>query len=122
MSCTATIPATLAYGARPCQSPADDWKHDIRQHQGACRWPDNTCMYHAYKAPETAPLTIDLTPTEEGFARIAELFIGQLTGSVLRPTAQASREQLASLIETVAYLATKQRGDLIKRLVEAARG
>lgn len=53
----------------------------------------------------TETKTIDITPTDEGFARIAEMFAMQILADVRKARVEDDRHLLQSLIETVAYLA-----------------
>ena len=59
---------------------------------------------------------IDITPTDEGYAATARLFVEQIMKDVRKGRQASDREIMISVIEIVAYLGRKNRGDLIAKV------
>jgi hypothetical protein len=60
--------------------------------------------------------TVNLAPTDDGYANIATTFCRQVWDDLPRKRIAADLDILDSLIEIVAYLAAQGRGDLIERI------
>lgn len=95
--------------------------HRTQDMFAVCKRAPESCYHHEYQPPEAPPLTIDITPSDEGYTQIAVMFAEQVLADVKANRKASDRELLVSVIETAAYLASKGNGVLIKQVIESVR-
>lgn len=106
------------YGS--CERGPEAGDHDPERH-GGCPIGDPLCSYHEYQPPVEVVGTIDLTPSDEGFAAIADTFIQSILRDVPVRRNAAVKEQLAQTLKIAYMFGTKRAAplmsDVLSRLV-----
>lgn len=64
------------------------------------------------------PTTIDITPSDEAYGQIALMFVENVLGDVRKDRKRDAAALLLEAVKIVGYLAHKERGVLVKPLVE----